>query len=314
MDLLQNAIESIQVGVEDFKAATRPRLLSAVRNIQAGILLLFKEKLKQLSPVDSKDALMMAKILPFRDKSGKIAFVGIGAKTVDTQQIRDRFDALGIKTDWKRLERINEVRNDVEHRYPQLDQKALEGVISDSFLLVRDFVAKELADDPLTLLGPETWQAMLEVAEVHQREKQECETLLQNANWPSPIVAKDILDLHCPACSGDLLKPLEDSGGEISLQCSSCGEEQSPESYVPDVLASALRHEACVAMDDGGDPPVVRCPECGEKAFLTEEWRCVLCGAEPERKCSLCGNSIPVEELFLSPHCGYCEYILHKDD
>jgi len=314
VDLLTNAIESIRLGVEDYQAGSHARLLSALRNIHAGILLLYKEKLRRLSPTDSNNVLMMAKILPSRDQSGKVAFVGMGKKTVDAQQARERFEALGVKTDWKRFDRVNEARNDVEHLYPRLDQKALEGVISDSFLLVRDFVAKELDDDPLALLEAETWQAMLKVAEVYQTEKEECLNLIKAANWSSPLVGSGVVELRCPACSGDLLKPVEDSYGGISLQCISCGEEQSPDEYVPDLLASALSHEAYVAMDDGGDPPIVRCPECGEKAFLTEEWRCVLCGAEPERKCSCCGNSIPVEELFLSPHCGYCEYVLNKDD
>jgi hypothetical protein len=97
MDLLTNAIESIQVGVEDYQAGTRPRLLSAVRNIHAGILLLYKEALRRLSPKDSNDALMMAKILPTRDTHRKVVFVGVGKKTVDTQQIKERFEALGIQ-------------------------------------------------------------------------------------------------------------------------------------------------------------------------------------------------------------------------
>ena len=47
---LANAIESIQVGIEDWQTGTHPRLLSAVRNIHAGILLLFKEALLRQSP------------------------------------------------------------------------------------------------------------------------------------------------------------------------------------------------------------------------------------------------------------------------
>lgn len=314
MDLLTNAIESIQVGVEDYQAGPRPRLLSAVRNIHAGILLLYKEALRRASPEGSSDVLMMAKILPSRDASGKVVFIGVGKKTVDAQQIKERFEALGIETDWKRFERINEARNDVEHLYPRLDQKGLEGLISDSFLLVRDFIAKELHDDPLALLGEKTWQAMLGVADVYQKEKEECQRLVNEANWPTPVLREAVLDLSCPACSGDLLKPAQDSFHEITLQCISCGEEQSPGSYVPKALASALRGEAYIAMTDGGDPPVARCPECGERAFLTEEWRCVLCGVEPESKCALCSNRIPVEELDSSPFCGYCEYMMNKDD
>ena len=185
MDLLTNAVESIQAGVEDYRTGTRPRLLSAVRNIHAGILLLYKEALRRESPHDSNGVLLTARISPFRDTSGKLIFVGEGKKTVDVQQIRQRFDALGIGTDWKRFDGVNIVRTDVEHFYPRLDQNALQGLISDSFLIVRDFIANELEDDPRELLGEQTWQTMLEVSEVHEKERQECKRLLAEVKWVS---------------------------------------------------------------------------------------------------------------------------------
>ena len=87
----------MQVGVEDYRTGTRPRLLSAVRNIHARILLLYKEALRRESPPGSNDVLIMAKISPSRDANDKLTFVGNGKKTVDTRQIRERFDALGIQ-------------------------------------------------------------------------------------------------------------------------------------------------------------------------------------------------------------------------
>ncbi len=54
MDLLANAIESIRLGVEDYEDGSHPRLLSALRNIHAGILLLYKEALRRLSPQDTR--------------------------------------------------------------------------------------------------------------------------------------------------------------------------------------------------------------------------------------------------------------------
>lgn len=41
MSILKNAIDSIQVGVEDFQSDDDRRCVSAVRNIGAGILLLY---------------------------------------------------------------------------------------------------------------------------------------------------------------------------------------------------------------------------------------------------------------------------------
>jgi ribosomal protein L37E len=314
MDLLTNAIESIQVGVEDYLAGTRPRLLSAVRNIHAGILLLYKEALRRESPKDSDDVLIMAKIAPARDAAGNVVFVGKGKRTVDVPQIEERFRALGVETDWKRLRRISDVRNDVEHRPPQVDQKALEGLISDSFLIVRNFIKEELDDDPLELLGDKTWRTMLDVSEVYQREKQECERLIAESKWTSPTVARGVADLICQACGGDLLKPAPDSYGEIILHCISCGKEQSPDAYVPLAVALALSAEAYSSAKDGGESPYAICPECGAEAYVMEEDRCAVCGNSVERECMRCGESIPAEELDSSPLCGYCSHMMNKDD
>jgi hypothetical protein len=48
--ILKNAVQSIQIGLEDYRDTDARRLLSAVRNFQAGILLLCKEQLRRLSP------------------------------------------------------------------------------------------------------------------------------------------------------------------------------------------------------------------------------------------------------------------------
>ena len=51
------------------------------------------------------------------------------------------------------------LRNDIEHYYTKANKKALEGVISNAFVVARNFIATELKEDPLKLLGDETWQA-----------------------------------------------------------------------------------------------------------------------------------------------------------
>jgi len=99
MDLLTNAIESIRTGAEDFEEGSHGRLLAAVRSIHAGVLLLYKEALRRVSPAGSNEVLVKAKGVPKRNAQGNVEFVGDGRKTVDVQQIRERFDALGIVTD-----------------------------------------------------------------------------------------------------------------------------------------------------------------------------------------------------------------------
>ncbi len=48
--LFENAVLSIQLGVEDYQANDPKRALSAVRNFHAGILLLAKEVLVRAAP------------------------------------------------------------------------------------------------------------------------------------------------------------------------------------------------------------------------------------------------------------------------
>jgi len=314
MDLLTNAIESIQAGVEDYKTGTRPRLLSAVRNIHAGILLLYKEALNRFSPPGSGDALIMSKIMPALDKNRKVTFVGAGRKTVDVQEIRDRFNALGIKTTWKRFDRISETRNDLEHRHPRIDKKGLEGVIADSFLIIRDFVSDELEDNPRDLLGEDAWQTMLEVADVYEKERAESIRLIDEAKWASAALKRGVGDLTCSNCGSDLLKPSDQSGGEIILECTSCGSTHGPWEYADRAIKSALRDGAYRAIKDGDESPYAFCPECGKEAYVMEEDQCAACQNSAVRDCKCCGSRIPAEELLSSPLCSHCEYVVNKDD
>lgn len=313
MDLLTNAVQSIQLGVEDYGSGSHPRLLSAVRNIHAGILLLYKEALRRKSLASSNDALIKAKIVPSLDPNGKVVFVGSGKKTVDTQQIRERFTALKIATDWTRLDNITEARNALEHYYPQLTQQALHGLITDAFLIIRSFVASELNDDPRKLLGDQTWQAMLDVSDVHAEERRECQVRLDKIKWVSDALKEGLPELTCDQCGSDLLRPVT-TDGEVQLECSSCGKTESPDSYVPKAISSALDSEAYMAIKDGGVTPYVTCPECSNETYVVEEGRCALCEHEAEHTCIRCGNEIPPEELESSPLCGWCAHMSSKDD
>lgn len=52
LDILRNAVGSIQMGVEDLEASNGDsrRAVSAIRNFYSGVLLLMKERLRRQSP------------------------------------------------------------------------------------------------------------------------------------------------------------------------------------------------------------------------------------------------------------------------
>lgn len=151
--ILANAVQSIQIGIEDYERDKDPRrVLSAIRNIQAGILLLCKEKLRVLSPPDSNEVLIKVFIRP-RVVDGKLTFVGKGHKTLDQQQIIDRFADLGIKVDWAPLNKLTEFRNQLEHYRSSASLDSLREAIAQSARIIHQLVKDVLELDPATLLG-----------------------------------------------------------------------------------------------------------------------------------------------------------------
>ncbi len=82
MSILKNAVDSIAMGIEDYKKSDPKRLVSCTRNLSAGLLLLFKHKLAELSPAGSSEVLIKQWVLPTKGSSG-LQWVGKGKKTVD---------------------------------------------------------------------------------------------------------------------------------------------------------------------------------------------------------------------------------------
>ncbi|MFW3341822.1 hypothetical protein, partial [Aliarcobacter butzleri] len=113
MSIYKNALDSILLGLDDYKLALdgdKRRYISSTRNLFAGILLLFKEKLSQLSPDGTDEILIKKKIAPVLDVNGKVVFEAQGDKTVEVQDIQNLFKSLKITTDWTRVNKINKYR------------------------------------------------------------------------------------------------------------------------------------------------------------------------------------------------------------
>lgn len=312
MDLLTNAVESIQTGVDDYRQGTRPRLLSAVRNIHSGILLLYKEALLRKSPPNSNEVWLKAKVR--NEPDGRD--VGVGKKTAETWQIEERFKKFGITTDWSLLRSISDVRNDIEHYFPNITQEAIGGVLSSALLIIRDFAQSELGEEPRTLLGQVTWDAMLQVADVYRTEKKECEESLATISWESDALEAGVLKVRCANCASDLLRPSDGSSAylDTELECRACGESMDSETFIPEAISEGLSWEAYLSMTDGNEEPYVSCPDCWLETYVLGESRCAHCGATKDRDCIRCGNEIPSSEFTSYPLCGYCEHVTSKED
>jgi len=182
MALLEYAVTSIELGIEDYNSQDPRRVLSATRNLFAGVLLLFKHKLALLSPLGSDEVLLKQKALPY-PSGANIEWRGKGSKAVDVQQITERFESLQITVDWKRVERINKYRNNIEHYHDNRKPTDVRQLIAACFLVIRDFVRDHLGEDPVDLFNEVTWRTLTGVAEVFQKEKAACAAQLTKLTW-----------------------------------------------------------------------------------------------------------------------------------
>lgn len=316
--ILENAIQSIQIGVEDYQSADPRRVLSAIRNISAGILLLFKEKLRILSPNDSDEVLIWQKIQPAISADG-VTFVGSGKKTVDRQQIKERLKSLGIDVDWKRVDKIIKVRNDIEHYCTSESEGRVRELVADSFIIIRDFLTIHLGHEPVEALGKETWETLLKVAEVYDKELSDCRQQMDAVDWKSDVLASAIEKLRCPRCHSELVKPLDQDTDDpvwSGCYCSSCGTEfELDEMIIEEILRDYFDFEIYLSFTDGDGAPITRCHECGMETFVYEEDQCVICLAGRQyTECQFCGAGLDTWEQDFGGLCGYCHHVATKDD
>jgi hypothetical protein len=170
--LLDNAIISIQIGIEDYFSNDSKRIISCVRNLYSGILLLFKAKLLNLCPPDSGEVLIKKEIIPVLD-GNNVVFKSKGNKTIDVRDIAVRFKSLNIKTDWSIIEKIQEERNFIEHYYASSNVDVLKSIIVNTFIIANNFIKNELSLKPIDLLG-DTWLKMITIRDIYLNEKFEC--------------------------------------------------------------------------------------------------------------------------------------------
>jgi DNA-directed RNA polymerase subunit RPC12/RpoP len=313
MHLLDNAIQSICVGVEDFKTSRSERMLSSVRNIHAGILLLYKEKLRILSPIDSNEVLVKEKISPVRSSDGSLKFIGKGKNTVNITQIKERLKNLGVHVDWESFDELSEIRNNIEHYYSDAGIDVTREALSKSFVLIRDFIRLNLEEDPLEILGQECWSTLVEIETIFIREQNECISALQSIDWKSAELENIIFKFRCLKCSSLLLMPSNYNGEPLDgivLSCRSCGEESDFADIAETCLEEHLSYESYRARKDGTDDPLHHCPECFRKSYITDEDKCALCGhTRSYTKCNRCGADLGMLEQDLGGLCEYCNHM-----
>lgn len=286
-----------------------------MRNIAAGILLLYKEKLCRLSPDDNKELLIKQHIRPVQNAQGKIIFEGKGNKTVDVQSIKERFDSLNIEVEWKRFDEINKLRNDLEHYYTSKSPDTVREIVAKSFLLIRDSLTEHLQEDPQQILDNDCWTTLLEVSDVYSAEVNACKASINAVDWKYNSVKIALENLRCNQCHSSLIQAphSDDIYPMIDLHCKSCGEDFSFYDVLEQCIDDSLAGEAHFSIKDGGNSPYDSCHECGKSTFIYEENCCVACDYEMEyTSCEMCDEPLDLEDQYNEGKCSYCQYKWEK--
>jgi hypothetical protein len=311
--LFDNAIQSLQLGVEDYESNDPRRPLSAVRNFFAGTLLLAKEVLVRAAPkADPKDVLA-ATYKPVLDAAGGVDLTPSN-RTIDFNEIGQRFSAFGLKIDQAALKDLYRIRNDIEHMFTQANRKTVREAIAKAFPVVVDLF--RLADeDPRAALGA-AWHVMLDVKSFYDRELKECQTSFAKVDWQSASMSG--ATISCPTCQSQLVMqndPENKDYYETDSQCRSCGTDVSAEQVVVNALERHFEFDNYLAATDGGEPGLYKCNECLVNAYVQGEG-CVWCHSSLDDRCARCQSPLTPDTVAWDNNslCSYCDNLMSKDD
>ena len=299
-DLFNNAVQSMKLGLDDYETKDPIRILSAIRNLHAGILLLAKEVLVRHVPrvVDAMDILATG-YKPVPDDSGGIKYVPQSKTTINLQDISARFKCFGLTINSKSLAELVKIRNNIEHLAPQSNTDTMRRAIYEA-LPVANTLFRQANVDPKVVLE-EAWDIMLTVRSVYDQELSVCRRTFAYVEWECDVL--DDVDLICVKCGSGLVAQDDSKNSDpykICATCRSCGSRTRAGDVVKQSVSShfeGIYYETC--------------PECSESSY-TEDYGCIFCGLVLG-ECEYCGENLTTNSVDPDHHeiCLYCGHLMY---
>ena len=224
-ELLDNAVISIELGVLDIGMGDQRRVLSATRNIYAGILLLCKHILWNASPEGTDGLLIYSNFVPKKDGNNIVMVPAKGSRTIDRARIKERFQALGLGLDWSHIDALAQIRNDIEHSFTK-EPERIEGVLGSALSAVEQLIFEHVKKAPVDVFSSKAWTQMLKNDGVFDIQKARCKESFENVNWPNDINPLYIHGLLCSYCGSSLVQQVDSMNTEynaMKLRCMQCG-------------------------------------------------------------------------------------------
>ncbi|CND22434.1 hypothetical protein [Yersinia alsatica] len=331
--LYSNALISIQLGIEDFEISTLlpnkggnpARALSSVRNLFAGMLLLFKYKIAASvdTPEDAYSLIYVPlDIHPKSNGAGGIEWTLQGNhknKTIDIQGIKHRLKGFGIDVDWEKITKLQNCRNNLEHLHPTNTLGEVAGFVADLFPVLSDFITNQLEESPIDLLSS-SWDTMLNHHDFYERMRMQCEESWKTAGIPRKLV-NYLQFCRCDMCKSELIaasKESVDDGltveadeNKFTYRCMSCDYKD----VVAPLLIEALHNDNLYDPSNGDEATVEQCNECEHDTFSIHEQQCAWCEATlAYTQCGFCTEALNQDDQDNNGLCGYHHHISTKND
>ena len=293
--LLENALISIRLGIEDYQSEEEGRPISATRNIFAGVLLLGKECLIRNAPKAEIWEVLAVNYVPKPDGEGGVNIEPKPTRTIDLHGIKRRFRDFDL--DWpivsQNFDVLQDLRNNLEHFYSEHSKEQMQQVIASSFPLIKGFL-DILEINPEEMLK-DVWQIMIQETELFQALLSECNDSFSELPWNVSI---DHLEkVQCPNCSSSLIYQIDDENDDpISIEgkCKSCGHNLTAEETVKIIVHVMHGFENYRAVKHGDDYIINDCPECYQPTYIHnyDINMCYYCGYEVSGSCNDCGEEL----------------------
>ena len=281
--IIDNGINSIRVGIEDYEQGLEEgndaRLSSAVRNVFAGILILAKGNLYKMSPAGTGGILTRA-VRPII-VDGNLEWAQNGNKTIGYDGIKERFNQLSLSLDWKKLERVRTIRNDLEHFYHDGTRLNVQEALSDAEIVIHSLL--ELLDlDPIHDLGERWWRVLLENKNLYDKSFEACRRTFSELNWINNTAEAASEFFNCEECGSFLIEQINPANNEqedVHVKCAVCGAESEIGPLMERAVSEQYAWEQYLVHTDGNDPPFMQCSVCSLFTLLSEANECAVCGS-----------------------------------
>lgn len=316
-EIIENAVISIQLGIEDYKANDPRRPISAIRNFYAGVLLLGKECLIETAPDADPMEVLASRFAPVPNGTGGVEYEPKGHTTIDLPELRARFRAFELQWPDGDITSLQKLRNQFEHYHSPAPQNAIRQAIADCFPIVAGFF-ELLSLDPAETLG-DAWQTMVQEKAFYSKQKRECNLTLHQLPWFDE--KEDYSEVQCPNCASSLLEqdePENDDPAEVLGKCRACAEEIGAVAFAELVVEGLFGIDAYIAAKEGDLDVIHECTECSNSTYVAcgEINQCFYCRHQVEGECSRCGDALGIanQSVNVSALCDYCYHMSSKDD